>query len=245
MRAFDSSPTLIATLSAVVLLCRAFLRKPKHETLILTGKERVIIIGDVHGCLRELEELLGVVCFQEGKDILVFVGDLVRKGPDSKGVVSLARKYNAKLVKGNHDLYATRDENYLGLSKEDLKYLTDAPLSLRIPAFNVLVVHAGMLPNVPVKLMSPNALMTMRNVVDGTIATDDAKMGVRWVNLWNGPQHVVFGHDSWRGYQDTPFATGLDTGCIYGLKLTALVFPGRFPVSVPSSQPRPPVDQVF
>ncbi len=52
---------------------------------------RTIIIGDVHGMLRELESLLGRLQPTPG-DTAVFVGDLVDKGPDSVGVVRRVRE---------------------------------------------------------------------------------------------------------------------------------------------------------
>ena len=46
----------------------------------------MIIVGDVHGCLAELRELLAETDFQLGTDTLIFVGDLVNKGPSSAEV---------------------------------------------------------------------------------------------------------------------------------------------------------------
>ena len=43
----------------------------------------MIIIGDVHGCFDELKLLLAKCEYEEGKDMLIFVGDLVNKGPKS------------------------------------------------------------------------------------------------------------------------------------------------------------------
>lgn len=63
---------------------------------------RVIAIGDVHGCIDELQNLLRLVDYRPG-DQVIFLGDLVAKGPDSVSVVQLAREINARSVRGNHD----------------------------------------------------------------------------------------------------------------------------------------------
>ena len=47
---------------------------------------RLIVIGDVHGCLDELHELLDRVEYSQGNDTLIFAGDLVDKGPFSAEV---------------------------------------------------------------------------------------------------------------------------------------------------------------
>ncbi|KAG5291870.1 serine/threonine phosphatase [Histoplasma ohiense] len=67
-------------------------------------KKRLIVIGDVHGCLDELETLLQNVNFEPRQgDHLIFTGDLIAKGPKSTGVVDLARKFHASCVRGNHE----------------------------------------------------------------------------------------------------------------------------------------------
>ncbi|KAF4968994.1 hypothetical protein FSARC_3648 [Fusarium sarcochroum] len=66
--------------------------------------DRLIIIGDVHGHLPELKALLQKVSFdKENGDHLIFVGDLVNKGPDSPGVVQLAMDLGASAVRGNNE----------------------------------------------------------------------------------------------------------------------------------------------
>ena len=212
----------------------------RHDSYHWNQKDRIIVIGDVHGCADELENLLKVVEYERGKDVVMFVGDLVRKGPYSKRVIKLAREINALTVRGNHDQIAIEDtSNKLGLSEDDLDYLRNAPVTITIPEMNTILVHAGIIPSIPLEKNEPLALMNMRNIIDETKPTSSHKDGVAWVTLWNGPQHIVFGHDAKRGLQQTPFATGLDTGCVYGRKLTALILPERKLISVDSTQPIP------
>lgn len=76
-----------------------------HAKLIddLGSKSRLIIIGDVHGCLDELKSLLNLCNYTHQQDILVFVGDLVNKGPSSAEVVKFVKNIGALCVRGNHD----------------------------------------------------------------------------------------------------------------------------------------------
>ncbi|EFY99356.1 calcineurin-like phosphoesterase [Metarhizium robertsii] len=65
---------------------------------------RLIIIGDVHGLRKSLEALLTAVGFDKSQgDEVIFVGDLVNKGPDSGAVIDFAARIGARGVRGNHD----------------------------------------------------------------------------------------------------------------------------------------------
>ena len=71
---------------------------------------RTIIIGDVQGCLAELDALLDRVGLTSD-DALYFVGDLVARGPSSLGVLRRVREVSARSVIGNHEerLLAARE----------------------------------------------------------------------------------------------------------------------------------------
>ncbi len=204
---------------------------------------RTIFVGDVHGCADELAELLSVLALGEGDD-LVFVGDLVARGPSSRGVVRMARESGARGVLGNHEwrlleLWRARlagkpvkarprQEALLReLLDEDFGYLAGLPLYLDLPAHAARVVHAGVVPGLPLAEHDAWTLTHMRSVgADGKPSADPGSEP--WGAGYRGAPHVVFGHDARRGLQLHPAATGIDTACVYGGSLTALVLePGE------------------
>jgi hypothetical protein len=207
--------------------------------------QRTIVIGDVHGCLDELQELLRRSGVGRG-DRVVLAGDLVAKGPDSRGVVQLVREIGALAVLGNHDAYSidvwrrrrqgeTRHpRRWLldTLDESDWAFLDSLPLFLRLGAEReggpeAAVVHAGAVPGVPLEAQERDDLLSLRSMVGGTAPTRRLLMRWPWAAAWRGPEHIVFGHDAVRGLQQYPLATGVDTGCVYGRALTALELPSR------------------
>jgi hypothetical protein len=206
---------------------------------------RTIVIGDLHGCLAELEALLAK-CEATDEDQLISVGDLVAKGPDSRGVVQLLRERGAWAVKGNHDAHVLvartgkasatikpEHQQVLDtLTEADWKWLSALPLFVEVPEHEAIVVHAGLVPGVPLRDQPEDLMLTLRSITPQGVPTKTLEAGVPWASLWKGPQHVFFGHDAVRGLQQYPFATGLDTGCVYGKELSACVLPGRRIVQV-------------
>ena len=102
--------------------------KPQKNVRVLNlpfPKGRVISIGDVHGCLEELEQLL-VKLEITMEDCVVLLGDLVDRGPDSEGVVQLVKTMSqvgdVHCVLGNHDEKCVRYHYHVLKNKEDSKY---------------------------------------------------------------------------------------------------------------------------
>jgi hypothetical protein len=192
---------------------------------------RTIIVGDLHGCRDELDSLLGWVGFGSG-DRLVVVGDVATRGPDPRGTVRLLRQLGAVGVRGNHedrllariDGRLARRDPYQGLvgraarelREKDVEWLRALPLWLDLPEHGLTVVHAGLLPGKAIREQTPETLMYLR-----TIEHDGER--VPWAEAWDGPPHVVFGHHAVLGLQVHRAATGIDTACVYGGRLTALV----------------------
>jgi len=213
------------------------------------NQPRVIAIGDVHGCIDELKALLKKCDYHPG-DTIIFLGDLVCKGPDSLSVVQMAREIGAIGIRGNHDFEVVRwhqaiksgadppvigSEHYhvaSALSTADLKWMYSLPWFISSSHLNALFVHAGFVSGIRLAKQNPRLMMNMRSILpDGTV-TSKFFNNWPWARLWDGPQTVFFGHDADRGLQQYEHAIGLDTGCVYGGKLTACILPERRLVSV-------------
>jgi hypothetical protein len=220
-----------------------------------TTMPRTIVVGDIHGCLDELRGLLVKCGYQRG-DRLVFAGDLIAKGPDSPGVLQLAREEGALAVIGNHDdrvllaravALGTAPPPEKGIRREhqrvaDALTPADWGFLLALPPFlrlgperpgdaDTVVLHAGAVPGIALEKQTREHLTTMRSI-DARGKPTKRIEAQPWASVWPGPERIVFGHDAVRGLQQERFAVGLDTGCVYGNRLTALILPERRLVSV-------------
>jgi len=204
---------------------------------------RTVVVGDIHGCYDELQDLLGRVGLGAG-DRLVCVGDLVVKGEKSREVLDLfMADPRFSSVAGNHDravLRGLRGGSGLKASQERCvrELGDDAPryadflgaLPLLIDLGTHVVVHAGLRPGVPLGEQEPDDLLELR-----TLGPDRAsREGVPWYEVYDGPQTVLFGHWPASPPRRGPRALGLDTGCVYGYQLTAYVLEEDKIVSVPA-----------
>ena len=210
----------------------------------LQAMSRTILIGDVHGCSAELALLLEKTAFASG-DQLIFVGDLVARGPDSLGVLDIVRRTGALVVRGNHEdkilewrrgrrAHARGGAEPVPLGRlhagvaaalrpVDWSILSSTPLWLDLPEHGLRVVHAGVLPGLPIEEQRKKTLLHVRTVGANGEAREDKDGEMLWGKRYKGPPHIVFGHNAGPLPQLHPWATGLDTGCVYGCHLTALV----------------------
>lgn len=197
---------------------------------------RHIIIGDIHGCYRELHELLACTGATE-EDIIVSVGDLVDRGPDSPAVLRFFQERCARgrtiVLMGNHERKHVRQ--VFSYSQEITRlqfgaqytaateWMSHLPYYYETPDF--LVVHAALLPGIPIAEQK-------EEILSGTTAGErelqSALSGRFWNELYQGPKPVAFGHHV-VGSQPLVargLVYGLDTGACHGGRLTALVVPG-------------------
>lgn len=219
-----------------------------------TNDRDVFIIGDVHGCLDELKQLLheagtltsGGDLINDGT-IVILAGDLVNKGPYSRQTLQYIQTLGQNLycIRGNHEDITLRELDHKpkchwsrGLTSSDLDFLRNMPYTISLPSLGAIVVHAGFLPATAIEDQTIRTMTWTRNIVMNTSGPhsshDDIDRGQHWAQLWQGPQHVYYGHDSKRGLdkngeaiiQRHDFATGMDTACVAGGYLSGIFISG-------------------
>lgn len=198
-----------------------------------------LIVGDVHGCCGELDALLAKADFRPEQTELVFVGDLINKGPDSEGVLERAVAYRAKMVLGNHEtnfLAQARTGRFRPGSMSEVAaqmgprlgtwvdYLERQPFWLERP--ELLVVHAGLHPTLPLAQTPPRILTRIRTWGEDGLFMD-REQDPPWYDFYQGQITVVYGHWARAGLVVRERTIGLDSGCVYGFQLSALRWPQR------------------
>lgn len=222
------------------------------------------IIGDIHGCAAELESLLGKLGYEDGVHpsgrTAVFVGDLVDRGPDSpavlRRVMSMVGSGNALCVPGNHEnkygrhLKGRNVQHTHGLA-ETIEQMADESDEFRaqvrefidglvshyvLDGGRLVVCHAGL----PEKYHGRTSGRVRSHALYGetTGETDEFGLPVRypWAEDYRGRAAVVYGHTPVPEASWLNNTICLDTGAVFGGKLTALRWPERELVDVPAQQ---------
>jgi hypothetical protein len=213
---------------------------------------RTITIGDVHGCLDELDELVRL-CAPVRGDRLVFLGDLVDRGPDPAGVVRRVRELGAECLLGNHEeklvrwmrheargganpmhVWPERIAEWRRLRPEDIAWLDALPGWLDL-GNGWLAVHAGFETDRPPAQQKARTVCRVQFLdvagrhVSTSVAGEQPEGSVRWTMAWRGPASVVYGHAVFmpepRSDEPAPGVrcVGIDTGCVHGGRLTAMI----------------------
>lgn len=192
---------------------------------------RLLAVGDIHGCLDPLRQLLAKVA-PGPEDQVVFLGDYIDRGPDSRGVIDYLLEFRARwpqtvFLKGNHEamlldylagrerlryllnggestLYNYREKEGLQIPTEHLQFLQGLRLYFETEHF--IFAHAGLRPEVPVQNQREEDLLWIRE--------DFLNSDYRWGKT------VVFGHTPLRKPRLIDDRIGLDTGAVYGRTLT-------------------------
>ena len=232
------------------------------------------VIGDVHGCRAELEQLLTELGYAVERDAAgrpvgarhpdgrraIFVGDLVDRGPDTPGVLRLVMGMvaagTAFCVAGNHEvklLKALRGKNVrrshgldasmeqLELQTEEFRAEADRFIDGLIGHYvldggRLVVAHAGLIERYHGRASGRVREFCLYGQTTGE--TDEYGLPVRypWAQEYRGQAVVLYGHTPVPAAEWLNNTMCLDTGCVFGGRLTALNYPERTTVSVPAAR---------
>jgi protein phosphatase len=231
------------------------------------------VIGDVHGCRPELEQLLDKLGYAIDRDAAgrpvsashptrraIFLGDLVDRGPDTPGVLRLVMGMvaagTAFCVPGNHEaklLKALRGKNVkrshgldasmeqLDAEPEEFRAQVDRFIDGLISHYvldggRLVVAHAGLVERYHGRASGRVREFCLYGQTTGE--TDEYGLPVRypWAQEYRGQALVLYGHTPVPEAEWLNNTLCLDTGCVFGGRLTALNYPERTLVSVPATR---------
>jgi len=199
-------------------------------------KTRTIAIGDIHGCLDELKELLNKCKYNKETDRVIILGDLCDRGPYSIESIRFVNQMGFDCVKGNHDLkhekyynhFQKKKENpkykipvkpFYGdklkiqeqLTKEDINYIQSLPFYIDLN-YNWLAVHAGVEPNIPIEEQNDERLCHIRYIDKDTLRQKSL------TGKYEQPENSIFWDEVYNG----------NYNIIYGHNVNSLYEPKIF-----------------
>jgi len=201
------------------------------------NNKKTFIMGDIHGCRNMLEGMLGKIDWDPEKDDLIFIGDYIDRGDDSKGVVDTLIKLksmsqNVQCLMGNHEsmfldyLSGVDEESFLlnggiatlnsykkngevNIPCEHISFYESLKSMIEMKSY--YIVHAGFNPGIEIEKQTEKDKLWIR---EDFIFSE-----------YDFGKKIIFGH--------TPFSLpfimdnkiGLDTGAVFGNKLTCVELP--------------------
>jgi protein phosphatase len=222
------------------------------------------VIGDIHGCARELRTLLARLGYVEESGVYrhpagrraVFLGDLVDRGPDVPGVLRIVMAMvgakTALSVIGNHEAKLARKlagksptlSHGLARSVEQIarepesfarevrSFIEGLESHYRLDGGALVVAHAGLEEKLHGRRSGRVWELCMYGQATGEMDADGHPVRADWAADYRGDAVVVYGHTPRADAVWVNNTICVDTGCVFGGKLTALRWPERELVSV-------------
>ncbi|GGK64087.1 hypothetical protein GCM10011591_40520 [Nocardia camponoti] len=232
------------------------------------------VIGDVHGCRSELVTLLGELGYavdfdEQGRAVgaahpdgrtVIFVGDLVDRGPDTPGVLRLAMGMvaagTALCVTGNHEHKLVRAldgrnvrvahglaQSLDQLAAEDpafqaaaLEFCRGLPTHALFDGGRLVVAHAGLVEELHGSGSGRARSFAMFGAPTGEVDENGLPIRYDWAQDYRGEAMVLYGHTPVPDLTWVNNTLCLDTGAVFGGSLSAVRYPERTTVSVPAEQ---------
>lgn len=208
---------------------------------------KTFVIGDIHGCYNELQDLLDKLGVGE-EDTILSVGDLVDRGEDSPKVLNFFQTNpQASSIMGNHEhrhiqwhdgldsagdgQTITRYQMSASSYDAAITYMKTMPIYLELD--DAIIVHGYYEAGLSLSQQKESVMLGAGNAQEYMNEKYDAP----WYEYYDGDKPLIMGHKRYNGtkpfiYNDKIY--GIDTDCVKGGALTALVLPDFNLVSVPA-----------
>jgi serine/threonine protein phosphatase 1 len=204
---------------------------------------KIFAVGDIHGCYDKLIAMMKIIPWdKDNGDVLLFIGDYIDRGPKSREVVEHLvnlRKQGGDFVflKGNHekmllDYYLQQKDQMLYVANggaETIASYVEGGIGRK--AFVLPEDHLDFLLSLKLFYETDDYIFVHAGLRDGIPVTDQVEDDLLWIreefiySAYDWTKRVIFGHTA----LETPFVTpgkiGIDTGAVYGNKLTAVELP--------------------
>lgn len=208
---------------------------------------KIFAIGDIHGCLSKLERIISRIGINSKDDTLVFIGDYIDRGPDSRGVVNFVldlKKEIRKVIclKGNHEQMFL---DYVRLNKNEDLYLSNGG-DTTIASYGYRNIHGLRELDVPDDHMNffdsllpchetNDYIFVHAGLRENVPLKDQNIKDMLWIrhdfilSSYNFGKTVIFGHTPMSHSKPLflPGRIGIDTGAVYGGLLTCIELPSR------------------
>lgn len=235
------------------------------------------IIGDIHGCYDELKYLLETleytITFSKDSDQLygitvthkenrkvIFLGDLVDRGPKSpevlRLVMSMVQSGQALCILGNHDYKLFKKLNGKNVSlthglaetvaqldneseefcQEVKEFIAQLPYYLILDEGRLVVSHGGIKKSMVGRESGAIHSFCLYGDTKGELDCDGLPIRYNWAEKYDGTFKIVYGHTPVKYAQWLNNTINVDTGCVFGGKLTALRYPEELPISVKAKE---------
>lgn len=207
--------------------------------------QRIYAVGDVHGNLKELATLIDFISQERPiteHDLVVFIGDYIDRGPDSRGVIEYLRAFcqknpNTQCLQGNHEEMLL---SFLGLSGEHGEFYLANGGAQCLESYGIdptmersEIVRAlppgdiDFIQGLPVGVIVDNYILVHAGIRPEVPLEMQDPHDLRWIrhdfinNQHRFGKTVVFGHTSFNElFIDLPYKLGIDTGIAYGNALS-------------------------
>jgi len=211
---------------------------------------KTIIYGDLHGCLDEFKLLRAKINLsKEDKEIII--GDILDRGPSSNKLLKYIQENNILSILGNHEYKYIRYKKHYdtfiktgkkipmkldndklkifnNISEDEWTYLLSLPFYMKID--NLTLVHAGITNKIVLDSAEKRDLekilwiRTLDKNQKTLSLSDDNPTAKFWSEYYDGNQGIiVYGHQPFDNIKIDKYSIGIDTGCVFGNKLSAII----------------------